>query len=339
MAKFKEKYIDTIICDQLGAFINGPAAAHEICDMAVQTVKGKVFVPEDVPFPDTVKVELPEEMAAGTPINVEIGFDLEPVKEDIRIVYPEQYLEVSEPAVSDKKVTFTVTPKESNKDTYTNVVFFYKNYTRVFHVDMLPVLEPAAPAEPEVPEVDGVKKSSANVKVGDTFNIIVSVDRPVESEADLEIVVDDKLEEVQPFLLAEGNMRLVGSYKAVTNGVSVVTAKTVDGKVTHQLNIDIAGEGEGEPAPGPGEEAEIKSVSASPESIAVGADSTITITFSKAPVAKPTLEVNEFVTVKTPLSVSETTGTAVVTGASAGAAKVTVKLGDKSQVADVTVTD
>lgn len=275
MAKFKEKYIDTIICDQLGSFINGPAAAYEICDMAVQITKGKVYVPEGEAFPDEMKVEFPEDKTQA--INVEVTFDETPTKEKVRVVAAD-CMTVSEPAVSNKKVTFTVTPKAEAKDTYTNVVVFYGNYTRVFHVDLLEEVEAQAPEKPATPEVDGIKKSDADVHVGETFNITVSVDKAIENEADLTIETDDKIEEVEPFTCIEGNMRLKGLYKAVKGGTSVVTAYVTAGKVKHQLEIEIAGEA---PEPPVEEEAEISSVTASPETIAVGADSTITVNFQK----------------------------------------------------------
>lgn len=275
MAKFKEKYIDTIICDQLGSFINGPAAAYEICDMAVQTTKGKVFVPEGEAFPDVVAAQLPEN--DSDPINVEVTFDAEPKKEKIRVVTADCF-EVGEVNVSGKTATFTITPKASAKGTYTNVVIFYGNYTRVFHISMLEEAETPKPEKPAAPEVDDIKKSDADVHVGETFKVTVSVNKSIEDESAITIEVDDKLEEVEPFACLDGNMRLVGSYKAVKGGVSVITAKVNDGKITRQLEVPIAGEA---PEPPVEEEAEIASVAAAPETIAVGADSTITINFQK----------------------------------------------------------
>lgn len=275
MAKFKEKYIDTIICDQLGSFINGPAAAYEICDMAVQTTKGKVFVPEDEAFPDVVAAQLPEN--DSDPINVEVTFDAEPKKEKIRVVTADCF-EVGEVNVSGKTATFTITPKASAKGTYTNVVIFYGNYTRVFHISMLEEAEAPKPEKPAAPEVDEIKKSDADVHVGETFKVTVSVNKSIEDESAITIEVDDKLEEIEPFACLDGNMRLVGSYKAVKGGVSVITAKVNDGKITRQLEVPIAGEA---PEPPVEEEAEIASVAAAPETIAVGADSTITINFQK----------------------------------------------------------
>ena len=281
MAKFKEKYIDTIICDQLGSFINGPAAAYELCDMAVQITKGKVYVPEDEAFPDVVAAQLPDNDT--DPINVEVTFDAEPKKEKIRVVAADCF-EVGEVNVSGKTATFTITPKAEAKDTYTNVVIFYGNYTRAFHINMLAEVEAPKPEKPAAPEVDEIKKSDADVHVGETFHITVSVNRAVESEADLTIETDDKIEEVEPFACIEGNMRLKGLYKAVKSGTSVVTAYVTAGKVKRQLNIDISGEMPEPPASE--EEVVIEKVTAAPETIAVGADSDVTIKFTKAPAKK-----------------------------------------------------
>lgn len=334
MAKFKEKYIDTIICNQLGSFINGPAAAYEICDMAVQITKGKVYVPEDEAFPDSVAVKLPKKDT--DPINVEVTFDAEPKKEKIRVIAAD-CLEISEVNVAAKVATFTVTPKAEAKGTYTNVVIFYGNYTRVFHVGYLEKPEAPKPVKPEAPEVDEIRKSDADVHVGETFKITVSVNKSVKDESALTIEVDDKLEEIEPFACVEGNMRLVGSYKAVKSGSSVVKAKVNDGKITRVLEVPISGQDPVTPEPSPDENVVIESVNATPDTIKVEEDSNITVQFSKAPAGKPELSVNDKVKVKTPLSVSDKTGSATITGVAEGAGEVTVTLGAKSSKKAVTV--
>lgn len=239
MAKFKEKYTEAIVCPQLGSFVNGTAAHREICDAAVEIVKGKVYVPEDVAFPDTVVSTVAEDTGV---VSVTVGFDLAPEADGIKLTYPEEVLEVSDPAVAGTDVTFTVTPKDgASFNTFSTVKFDYLGYTKIIPVNCL---EPAT-AEPIVPPT---------------------------------------------------------------------------------------------PAPEPGDEAEITSVTASPESIAVGEDSTITINFSKAPVSEPTLEVDDKVTIKTALAVNGTSATAVVTGAVAGTASITVRLGNGLSPATITVT-
>lgn len=330
---FKEKYIDTIIGENFGAFTNGKASAYEICDMAVQITRGPIYIPEDQPFPDAITTAVAEDTGVVT---VEVTFDAAPEADKLK-VFASEVMEVSTPAIADTKATFTITPKAEAKGTYTNVIVKYLEAVKIFHINMLPKEENKAEDTPVVPEVDGIKKSDADVKVGETFKITVSTNASITSESDLTITTDDKIEEVTPFELVEGGMRSIGEFKAVKGGTSVVTAKTNAGKITHQLNIEISGDSGETPEP-PAEEAEIKTITASPESIAIGQDSTITITFSKAPVGTPTLTVSEEATIKTELSVNEAVGTAVITGAKEGTAVATVKLGNGMLVRNVAVT-
>lgn len=173
MAKFKEKYSEAIVCDQLGTFINGDAAHRNLCDMAVQITKSKVYVPEDVPFPDTVTTETAEDTGVKT---VTVGFDLAPEADKVKLTYPEAVLEVSDPTVAGNDVTFTITPKAvASVDTYSTVVVNYEGYCRIIPVDCLINPEPVVEPEPDPSQVtiDSITASPESAAVGTDILITI----------------------------------------------------------------------------------------------------------------------------------------------------------------------
>lgn len=284
MEKFKEKYTDNIICSELGSNVNGELYTKEICDMAVQFVKCRVFVPENVAFPDIVEVDhAPVE--TGKPINVKVTFDLEP-KLELFKVQASSVLEVSEPQLSGKSITFTVTPTDKSVNNYTNVLMVYdRYYTRGFNIDELLKSQAPVPPKPVVPksQIGALTLSVPEVHIGYEFLLGMSFTGSIDDPSEIKVEADPALTEVTPLSLHNVGMRGVMRFKAPKEaGDYPIVVKKADEEFGLVIYVRVTGVAPEEEVSA---DYNVASVTADPVDVKVSQESKVEVEFveKKAP--------------------------------------------------------